>query len=63
MSGVCEFGNELSVSIKCGQFLGQLKTCQLLNKDSAPWSLVTVKHLFCNKYQDVPCVCVCMVII
>ena len=31
----------LWVSIKCGEFLEQLRTCQLLRKDSAPWSLVS----------------------
>jgi hypothetical protein len=25
-------------SIKCGEFLEQLRTCWLLSKDSAPWS-------------------------
>jgi hypothetical protein len=33
VAGTCEYGNELSGSIKCGEFLD----C-LLKKDSAPWS-------------------------
>jgi hypothetical protein len=33
--GSCENGNELSASIKCGEFLDQLRTCQLSKKDSA----------------------------
>ena len=34
----CECGNEPSGSVKCGDFLDQLQTSQLLKKDSAPWS-------------------------
>ena len=30
--------NKLSVSIECGEFLEQLRTCQLLRKVTAPWS-------------------------
>ena len=37
MACTCKRGNEPSVSIKCGEFLGQQRTCFLL-KDSAPWS-------------------------
>jgi hypothetical protein len=33
-----EYGDELSGSIKCGEFLEYLRTCRLLRKDSAPWS-------------------------
>ena len=36
--GTCECGDELSGSIKCGEFLDQLKTGQLLKKDCGPWS-------------------------
>jgi hypothetical protein len=36
--GCCECGNKPSGSIKCGEFLDKLRTCWLLNKDSAPWS-------------------------
>ena len=32
----CEYGNEPSGFIKCGKFLGQLRTNWLLQKDSAP---------------------------
>jgi hypothetical protein len=35
--GCCERGNEPSSSIKCGQFLEQLRICWLLKKESAPW--------------------------
>ena len=38
MAVTCECGDELSVSIKCGEFLDWLKTGWLLKKDSAPWS-------------------------
>ena len=38
MAGTCECGNELSGSIKFGEFLDSLRTGQLLKKDSAPWS-------------------------
>ena len=34
----CECGNETSGSIKWGEFLEQLKSGQLLRKDSAAWS-------------------------
>ena len=33
-----ECGNEPLVPMKCGEFLDQLQTNQLLKKDSAPWS-------------------------
>ena len=38
MEGSCECGNELSVSIKCKVYLYNLRTGELLKKDSAPWS-------------------------
>ena len=38
VAGTRERGNEPSGSIKCGEFLDQLKTGCLLNKDSATWS-------------------------
>ena len=38
MVGTCEGGNEPSDSIKCGEFLDQLRTDWLLKKDSAVWS-------------------------
>ena len=36
--GTCECGNELSGSIKCGEFLDWLRTGWLLKNDSVPWS-------------------------
>ena len=36
MAGACECSNEPSGSIKCGEFLDQLTTGQLREKDSAP---------------------------
>ena len=36
VAGTCERGNEHSGSIKCGEL--QLRSGQLLKKDSAPWS-------------------------
>ena len=37
VADACECGNEPWGSVKCGEFLDQLQTSQLL-KDSAPWS-------------------------
>ena len=36
--GTCDSGNEPLGSIKCGEFLDQLRTGQLLKEDSAEWS-------------------------
>ena len=36
VAGICECVTELSCSIKCGDFLDELRTGQLLKKDSAP---------------------------
>ena len=36
VAGTCECGNEPSGSIKCGEFIDQLKTGKLLKKGSAP---------------------------
>ena len=38
MAVTCECSNESLGSIKCGEFVDQLQTGQLLKKDSAPWS-------------------------
>jgi hypothetical protein len=38
VGGCGEWGNEPSVSIKCSEFLYELRTYQLLGKDSAAWS-------------------------
>jgi hypothetical protein len=40
MKGYCEGGDELSSSIKCGEFLDQLRNCKLINKASAIWCLL-----------------------
>ena len=44
VADACECGNELSGSVKCGEFLDYLQTSQLLKKDSAPWGkyIITV---------------------
>jgi hypothetical protein len=34
----CEYDNELPGSIKGGEFLDLLSDCQLLKKDSPPWT-------------------------
>jgi len=34
--GACKFGNEISGSIKCWEFLDLLRTGQLPKKDSTP---------------------------
>jgi hypothetical protein len=41
VEGFCEHGNEPSGSIKCCEILEQLSNWRLLEKGSAPWSLVT----------------------
>ena len=38
VAGTYDYGNETSGSIKFGEFLDQLRTGQLLKKDSAAWS-------------------------
>ena len=38
VADACECGNEPLGSMKCGEFLDQLQTGQLLKEDSAPWS-------------------------
>jgi hypothetical protein len=40
----CECGYEPSDSIKCGEFLDQLRTRSLLRKDYAPWSKLKLNH-------------------
>jgi hypothetical protein len=37
MAGACECGNEPSGSTECGEFLDQLRNCQLF-EHSAPWA-------------------------
>ena len=43
LADACECGNEPMGSVKCGEFLDQLQTSQLLKKDSAPWSKLVSK--------------------
>ena len=38
VADACECGNGPSGSVKCGEFLDQLQTSQLLKKDSATWN-------------------------
>ena len=40
VAGACEYDNEPSGSIKCGEFLDKLRTCLLLKMDSASRSYV-----------------------
>ena len=47
VAGTFEYGNESSGSMKCGEFLDQLRTGQLLKKDSAPWSKQVSKYTLC----------------
>jgi hypothetical protein len=47
VAGPCEHSNEPSGSINGGEFLEWLSDCQLLKKDSAPWSFcVTINIEF-----------------
>lgn len=39
VASLCWYSNDNSGSIKRGEFLDQLRTCYLLSKDSASWSL------------------------
>jgi hypothetical protein len=44
----CDCSNEPLGSIKCGEFLNYLKTCQIPKKDPAPWRklvIVGVNHI------------------
>jgi hypothetical protein len=38
VAGCCEHGNEPSGSIRDEEFLDWLSKCQLLKKDTVPWS-------------------------
>jgi len=40
VAGTCECGNEPCGSVKCGEFLVQLRIGYPLKKDSAPWNKV-----------------------
>ena len=46
VAGSCESCNETSGSIKCGGFLEQLRTCQVLTKDSTLWSKLLCPSLY-----------------
>ena len=51
-----ECGDEPSGSVKCGEFLDQLQTSQLLKKNSAPWNKEvanTVYHKLNKIYKRV----------
>ena len=48
----CECGDEPSGSIKCGEFLDQLKTAYLLKKDSAQWSKYMYNTKEGNMWED-----------
>jgi hypothetical protein len=45
VAGSCDCCNELSGSIKCGEFFERLRNCSLLKRDSAAWSWL-VGYLF-----------------
>ena len=47
VADTCECGNEPMGTVKCGEFLGQLQTSQLLKKDSAPWSEYYYLFTYC----------------
>jgi hypothetical protein len=49
-AGFCECGKESSGSIKCGEFIGQLRTCWHLRKDSAILELVYVMFAMNSRY-------------
>jgi hypothetical protein len=40
VAGCCASGNELSGSIKCGEFLEQLRNCELFKEERVPVSWV-----------------------
>jgi hypothetical protein len=44
VAGCCECGDELSVSIKCGEVFGYLTTDKILKNDSAPWRYLPTVH-------------------
>ena len=51
--GTCECGNEPSGSIKCREFLDQLRMGLVLKKDSTPWSKKVRLVQFCMTQLDV----------
>jgi hypothetical protein len=51
MAGSCEYGNELSCSIKGGEVPDQLSDCPLVKKvSSVPWNVFTLSP-FIVRYQ------------
>jgi hypothetical protein len=44
VAGPCEYFNEHLGHMKGGEFLDQLRECQLLRKSSSPWSLLKQKR-------------------
>ena len=59
MTGTCESGNEVSGSIKCGEFLDWLRIGWLLKNESAPWNkLVSIPSPLSECYSSTPTVCV-----
>jgi hypothetical protein len=42
LMGTCECGNELSGSIKCGEFLECMRSCNAFRKNCAPWSQLVI---------------------
>ena len=57
VADACECGNEPSGSVKCGEFLDQLQTSQLLKKDSAPWSkyiLTNINDRYAKNNKNLP---------
>jgi hypothetical protein len=51
--GACEYGNELPASIKGGEFLDWLSDCQLLEKDSLPWSYLVGSEVWVKNYNSI----------
>jgi hypothetical protein len=45
VAGTCKCGNEPSGSIKCEEFLDYLRSSELLEKDSAPWSDLVIQSV------------------
>ena len=50
--GSCKRGNEPSDTIKCGAFVDQLGSCQLLRKDYAPWSWLVMTTCTACHYSE-----------
>jgi hypothetical protein len=46
--GSYEDGNKSSACIKCAEFLDLVRSYQVLMKDSAPWSYLTISLIYLN---------------